>query len=754
MITPLAPSALNNPAPDRPLAVTDHDSTRSVISDLCTLLATYLEPTQVEDVRRACDFAATAHAGQQRASGEPYVEHPIAVARILAEMRMDHESIMAAILHDVIEDTPTAKDQLATQFGAEVAELVDGVSKLTQIRFSSKAEAQAENFRKMMLAMVRDIRVILVKLADRLHNMRTVNALPPAKRRRIARETLEIYVPIAHRLGMNAIRLELEDMGFAGLYPQRHRVLAEAVKKARGNRKEIVAKIQVMMEQRLAAEGLPTRVVGREKHLYSIYLKMRQKALPFSEVFDVYAFRIIVDKVDSCYRVLGAVHNLYKPVPGRFKDYIAIPKSNGYQSLHTVLFGPYGVPIEVQIRTEEMDKVAEAGIAAHWLYKAGDNSGASVQVRAREWLRGLLEMQKNAGNSMEFLENVKIDLFPDEVYVFTPRGEIMKLPRGSTAVDFAYAVHTDVGNTCVAAKIDRRLAPLRTPLGNGQTVEIITAPGARPNPAWLNFVVTGKARANVRHYLKNLKREEAIQLGRRLLDRALAANSLSVEQVSAAHLEATVKELKFTSVDDLLENIGLGNRIAALVARHLVTDKEGTVPEDDTKSGAFKKALTRYVPAWLRGGTRNHQRPLVIKGTEGMVVTFAKCCRPIPGDAIVGFVTAGRGIVIHTENCKNLAEFRNRPEKWIDVAWEGEVKGEFPVEIRLEVANQRGALATVAAAIAEMDANIDNVSMEERDGRYSTLTLLIEVQDRVHLARIIRRVRSIDLVARITRPKG
>lgn len=723
-----------------------------MISDLCTLLASYLEPSQVEGVRRACDFAAAAHAGQQRASGEPYVQHPIAVARILAEMRMDHESIMAAILHDVIEDTPTAKEHIATQFGAEVAELVDGVSKLTQIRFSSKAEAQAENFRKMMLAMVRDIRVILVKLADRVHNMRTVGALPPAKRRRIARETLEIYVPIANRLGMNAIRLELEDLGFAGLYPHRHRVLAEAVKKARGNRKEIVAKIQGMMEQRLSEEGPPARVVGREKHIYSIYRKMRQKALPFSEVFDVYAFRIVVDKVDTCYRVLGAVHNLYKPVPGKFKDYIAIPKANGYQSLHTVLFGPYGVPIEVQIRTEEMDTVAEAGIAAHWLYKTGDSSGASAQVRAREWLRGLLEMQKNAGNSLEFLENVKIDLFPDEVYVFTPKGEIMKLPRGATAVDFAYNVHTDVGNTCVAAKIDRRLAPLRSQLGNGQTVEIITAPGARPNPAWLNFVVSGKARANIRHYLKNLKREEAVQLGRRLLDRSLAASSLTFEQLAPERLAATIKELKFVSADDLLESIGLGNRVAALVARHLVADLE-TVPPD-SKSGVFKKAITRYVPAWLRGGERDAPRPLSIKGTEGMVVAYAKCCRPIPGDPIVGFVTSGRGIVIHTAHCKNLAEFRNRPEKWIDVAWEAEVQGDFPVEIRLEVANQRGALATVAAGIAEMEANIDNVSMEERDGRYSALTLLIEVHDRGHLARVIRRVRSIDIVARITRTKG
>jgi RelA/SpoT family (p)ppGpp synthetase len=741
---------LNKPDPV-PLP-TEHDNTQAAVGELCATLAAYLDEAQIADIRRACAFAAAAHRGQTRLSGEPYVQHPLAVARILAEMRMDHQSLLAAILHDVIEDTPTAKEQITREFGEEVAELVDGVSKLTQIRFSSKAEAQAENFRKMMLAMVRDIRVILVKFADRLHNMRTLAALSPAKRRRISRETLEIYVPIANRLGMNAIRLELEDLGFAGLYPTRYRVLTEAVRKSRGNRKEVVQKIQGVMEQRLQEEGLAGKVVGREKHLYSIYQKMRQKNLPFSEVFDVYAFRIIVDRVDTCYRALGAVHNLYKPVPGKFKDYIAIPKANGYQSLHTVLFGPYGVPIEVQIRTEDMDKVAEAGIAAHWLYKSGDGSSASAHARAREWLRGLLEMQKNAGNSLEFLENVKIDLFPDEVYVFTPKGEIMKLPRGATAVDFAYSVHTDIGNTCVAAKIDRRLAPLRTPLSNGQTVEIITAPGARPNPAWLGFVVTGKARANIRHYLKNLKRGEAIQLGRRLLDKALAGTPLGMDQIPAARLEAAVKELKFASLDDLLENIGLGNRMATLVARYLVTDKDA---QDKAKrAGAFKKVFTRYVPAWLRGGGRSPSRPLAIQGTEGMVVNFAKCCRPIPGDPIVGFVTAGRGIVIHVENCKNLTEYRNLPEKWIDVAWEAEVQGDFPVEIRMEVANQRGALATVAAAVAEMDANIDNVTMEERDGRYSALTLLIEVQDRRHLARIMRRVRSIDLVAKITRTRG
>src|SRR3569623_1127076 len=546
------------------------------VSHLTATLATYLPPSELKKVKEAYRVSDEKQLGQMRKSGEPYISHPIAVAEICADWKLEAQAIMAALLHDVMEDQDVKKDELIERFGAQVAALVDGLSKLDKLEFQSQVDVQAENFRKMMLAMVRDIRDILVKLADRLHNMRTVGALPPAKRRRIARETLEIYVPIAHRLGMNAIRLELEDLGFAVLYPQRHRVLAEAVRKARGNRKEIVAKIQAMMEQRLLDEGLPARVIGREKHLYSIYLKMRQKALPFSEVFDVYAFRIVVDRFDSCYRVLGAVHNLYKPVPGKFKDYIAIPKANGYQSLHTVLFGPYGVPIAVQIRTDEMDRVAEAGIAAHWLYKVGD-SGANVQVRAREWLRGRLEMQKNAGNSMEFLENVKIDLFPDEVYVFTPRGEIMKLPRGATSVDFAFAVHTDVGNTCVAAKVDRRLAPLRSPLGNGQTVEIITAPGARPNPAWLNFVVTGKARANIRHYRKILKREEAIQLGRRLRERALAANSLAFEQLPPAQLDTTVRELKFASADDLLESIGLGNRIAALVARHLITDQDGAL---------------------------------------------------------------------------------------------------------------------------------------------------------------------------------
>ncbi len=728
-----------------------------LLDDLCAALATYLGADQIDEVRRAHQFSAHAHLGQQRLSGEPYISHPLAVARILADMRLNTECIVAAILHDVIEDTPTAKEQIAEQFGAEVAELVDGVSKLTQIEFENRREAQAENFRKMLLAMVQDIRVIIIKLADRLHNMRTLTACPSEKRRRIAHETLEIYAPIANRLGMNTIRTELQELGFAEYYPARYRVLAESVRKARGNRREIVGKIKEAIEQRLAQEGLPGRVVGREKHLYSIYQKMRAKRLSFSEVFDVYAFRVIVDSVDSCYRALGMVHNLYKPVPGRFKDYIAIPKANGYQSLHTVLFGPFGVHIEVQIRSEDMEMVSEAGVAAHWLYKLGEdgpaNSGA--QKRAREWMSGLLEIQKNAGNSLEFLENVKIDLFPDEVYVFTPRGKIMALPRGATPVDFAYAVHTDIGNTCVAAKIDRRLAPLSSTLSSGQTVEIITSPGgARPNPAWLNFVVTGKARATIRNYLKNLKREESIEVGRRLLDQALLkAYSCSVGDLDPDKVRILLAEFKSPGLDHLFEEIGLGNRLAPLVVKRLMEVLTAEKARSRGRPGAIKNVITRYMPAWL-GGTRTPTRPLSIKGTEGMVVTFAKCCYPIPGDAIQGFASAGRGVVIHAESCKNIKEFRNQPEKWIDVQWEPGIQGEFPVEIRVEALNRRGVLATVAAAIAGMDVNINNVSIDEHDGRHSSIAFNIGVQNRVHLARVMRRIRTLDGVVKINRKKA
>jgi RelA/SpoT family (p)ppGpp synthetase len=701
-----------------------------LISDLCGLADNYLEPDQVREIYRAYQFGAEAHEGQRRASGEPYIQHPIQVAKILAEMRLDYQSIVAAILHDVIEDTDTAKPQIAKQFGKEVAELVDGVSKLTQISFESRAEAQAEYFRKMLMAMARDIRVILVKLADRLHNMRTLSALPMDKRRRIARETLEIYAPIAHRLGLNNIRLELEDLGFRTLHPMRYRILSAEVKKARGHRKQVVRKIETSMKRRLRQEELSARVEGREKHLYSLYRKMRGKGLSFAEVHDVYAFRITVDTADACYRALGIMHGLYKPVPGKFKDYVALPKPNGYQSLHTVLFGPYGTPMEVQIRTEDMHAVAEAGIAAHWLYKSSDSATSTAQKRARQWLKELLEMQKQSGDSIEFLENVKVDLFPKEVYVFTPAGEIMALPRGATPVDLAYTVHTDVGNTCIAAKTDGRYTPLSTPLLTGQNVEIVTAPWGRPSANWLNFVVTGKARSNIRNYLKHLRTGEAVELGQRLLTQALASESLSIEDVPAKRMETLLEECHLQNIDELLEEIGLGKRIAPLVALRLLPNRASGIEEMVGK---------------------NHKQPLYIRGSEGMVVNFGKCCHPIPGDNVIGFLSAGRGIVIHTSSCKNLVDFSDKPEKWVDVVWQPNIEGEFPVEIRVVVKDQKGVLATVAAAISELGANIENVGLENRDGANSTLTFLLAVSDRIHLAKIIRRVRGIAQVSKIAR---
>ena len=706
------------------------ENTRFLASDLCAYLDSYLEPEQVSEVYKAYLFGAEAHDGQTRLSGEPYIYHPLAVAKTMAEMRMDHKSIIAAILHDVMEDTHISKERIIAEFGEDVAELVDGVSKLTHLKFRSKAEAQAENFRKMMLAITKDLRVILVKLADRLHNMRTLGVMRPDKRRRIARETLEIYAPIAQRLGMNAIRRELEQLGFAAMYPNRCKVLQAAVSRARGNRKEVMQKIETAICGRMEEASIESRILGREKNLYSIYRKMKQKRLGFAEVSDVFAVRMIVADVDTCYRALGVAHNLYKPVPGRFKDYIAIPKANGYQSLHTVLFGPHGIPIEIQIRTEEMDRVAESGIAAHWLYKTGDRHSASAQARAREWLKGVLEIQQSAGNSIEFLENVKVELFPEEVYIFTPKGEIMELPKGSTAVDFAYAVHSDVGNTCVAVKIDRRLAPLSTHLFSGQTVEVITAPGARPNPAWLSFVVTGKARTSIRHYLKNLQHDEAASLGRRLLEKSLASYGVSLDQISAERLGVLLQEIELESLDALLVDVGLGNRMAALVARRLgCTEEEG---------------IEQSVPG----------RPLAIKGTEGMVLSFARCCYPIPGDPIVGVMSAGRGLVNHREGCRNVAEFRDKPDKWIQVEWSPEQGMEYPAAIRVQTANQRGVLASLATVISDMGSNIENVSFDERDGATTTITFTLSTQDRRHLAGMMRRIRRLPEVMKIQRARG
>ncbi len=723
---------------------------RFLIGDLCTLLETYLEPRDVADVYRAYLFSAEAHAGQSRRSGEPYIYHPIAVAHILTTMRLDARTLSAAILHDVIEDTGTSKERLIEEFGADVAGLVDGVSKITRIEFQSQEEAQAENFRKMLLAMASDIRVILIKLADRLHNMRTIGALAPARRRAIARETLDIYAPIANRLGVRQWAMDLEDLAFSALYPLRHRILAEAVRKRRANRRAIVDKVRNAIVNQLKQEGFEAEVQGREKNVYSIYKKMHTKHLPFEQVYDIYGFRVIVDKVDNCYRALGVIHNLYKPIPGRFKDYIAIPKANGYQSLHTVVFGPFGVSIEIQIRTGDMHRVAEAGVASHWLYKNGD--GDAMPAHALQWLKDLLDTQQKAGNPREFLEHLKIDLFPDEVYVFTPNGEIKKLPRGATVIDFAYDVHTDVGNHCVGAKVNHQLVPLRTVLRNGDHVEVITAEWSHPSPAWLSYVATSKARAHIRSNLKNQKQGEAVQLGERLLGRALEDLGASLAQAGSAARAALLANLRFSSWEALLAEIGLGNRLAAVVARQLIP---AAPPVAEAASGERMDAGGGPTPAAVAGTAAEGKAPaFAIRGTEGVVVSYARCCRPIPGDPVLGFLSAGRGIVVHTEDCKNVAKFRKHPEQWIDVQWAERIEGVFPVSLRVEVKNQRGVLASVAAAISELDANIDTVSFDDRDGQYTTMDFTVEVRDRVHLARMMRAIRRLETVVRVYRKKG
>ena len=702
----------------------------NTIDSLSESLTEYLESDQVNLVRRAYYYAEQAHDGQFRISGDPYVTHPLAVAGILREMHMDHQSVAAAMLHDVIEDTGLTKEAISGQFGSSVADIVDGVSKLNRIEFSTQAEAQAENFQKMALAMAKDIRVILVKLADRMHNMRTLSALKPDKQRRIARETLDIYAPIANRLGMNNMRIEFEERGFEALYPMRARRLEAAVKSIAGNRKTIVLQIESALTACLKRESLPGRVLGRKKHIFSIYKKMREKRISFREITDVFAFRIITDEVDTCYRILGAVHNLYKPVPGRFKDYIAIPKVNGYQSLHTTLFSIHAIPIEIQIRTEDMEAMANNGIAAHWLYKSEEEMPNQSHIRARQWVQGLLEMQKQAGDSQEFVEHVKTDLFPDEIYVFTPKGAILELPAGSTAVDFAYAVHTDVGNSCVACRINRRLAPLSQVLQSGQTIEII-ASGAYPNPAWLNFVVTGKARSNIRHYLKNQRRSEAITLGRRLLNKTLAGFGYNLSNIPKNKVGGLLEETDFDVLDDLLEDIGLGNRMAYIVARRLLPDDGKNLQESTEKDAA-----------------------LAIHGAEGMVMSFAKCCHPIPGDHIVGYISSGKGMVVHLESCNNVAEVLNDPKKHLALRWDPVVEGEFPVELRVEIEHQRGLIATLANVITSSEANIDKISTADRDAQFSIVNLTINVRNRIHLASVMKKVRVIKSVIKVSRTKN
>ncbi|MCA6062445.1 bifunctional GTP diphosphokinase/guanosine-3',5'-bis pyrophosphate 3'-pyrophosphohydrolase [Thalassolituus marinus] len=701
------------------------------IDALSERLSQYLTSPQIQQVCRAYYYAEQAHEGQRRRSGEPYIIHPLAVANILADMHLDHQSLMAAMLHDVIEDTGVPKTALAVQFGDIVTELVDGVSKLTHIHFESKEEQQAENFQKMAMAMARDIRVILVKLADRLHNLRTLGVMRPDKRRRIARETLDIYAPIANRLGLNSLRVEMEDLCFEAMYPMRSEMIRKAVKTARGNRSEVVNNIASAIRNRLNEVGISGRVVGREKHLFSIYSKMRDQRKSLADIMDVYGFRIICDSVDSCYRILGAMHSLYKPVPGRFKDYIAIPKTNGYQSLHTTLIGIGGVPIEIQIRTEEMEAMANHGIAAHWLYKSESDQASGTQ-RARQWVQNLLELQKSAGSPIEFVEHVKVDLFPDEIYVFTPKGKIMELPAGSTAIDFAYAVHTDVGNHCIACRINRQLAPLSAKLQNGQTVQIVTAPGAQPNPAWLNFVVTGKARSNIRNYLKSQRRSESVSLGERLLNKALDALGKSVSDIDDQHMQLVLKETGMETFDDLLEEIGAGNRMAPLLARRLLVANK----ESDVDLHAMD------------------QSPLAIKGTEGLVVSFAKCCSPIPGDPIIGHASSGRGLVIHTENCKNVEEFRDNPEKCVILSWDKDIDSEFTVDLKVYLENRRSIVAELASAITQAEATIEKISVEDRDARLSVTHLSVSVNGRKHLARAIRRLRNIRGVNKIVRTRN
>jgi guanosine-3',5'-bis(diphosphate) 3'-pyrophosphohydrolase len=691
----------------------------------------YLKPEDISQLQSAYQFSEQAHEGQFRKSGEPYISHPLAVANILAQWHLDPQALTAALLHDVMEDTSVTKTEISRNFGRPVAELVDGVSKLDKIEFESHAEAQAENFRKMLLAMARDVRVILIKLADRLHNMRTLEAVSPEQRRRIARETLEIYAPIANRLGLNSIYQELEDLALKHLYPDRYRVLAKAVKAAGGNRREVVGKVLDAIKKKLKNAGVEALAQGREKHLHSIYRKMREKHLTFAQVQDVYGFRIIVNDVPACYVALGALHSLYKPIPGKFKDYIAIPKANGYQSLHTMLFGPFGTPIEVQIRTREMHKIAEAGVASHWLYKDTDTSLSDLQKKTHQWLQSLLEMQSQSGDSVEFLEHLKVDLFPDEVYVFTPKGRILSLPRGATAVDFAYAVHTDIGNRCVAAKINQELMPLRTELKNGDRVEIITAAHAKPNPMWLNFVATGKARSRIRHFLKTMHFHESAKLGERLLNQALTALGVSPAEITEAQWDKFARDSGAKSRQEVLADIGLGKRLSAVVARRLLSRGEPG-PNDAPARGS-----------------------VIIHGSEGMAVQFAQCCRPIPGDPIIGIISKGQGMVIHTHDCSVAAKARHDPDRVLDVAWDPETRKPFEVNIKLVAANQRGVLAKVAAEIAEAGSNIQNVAVDPEDGSsYTNMFFTLQVSNRLHLARIMRALRRIPEVVRIARVKG
>jgi GTP diphosphokinase / guanosine-3',5'-bis(diphosphate) 3'-diphosphatase len=719
--------------------VTSEPAPPAVVSfaQLTEKLKRYLPSGDIQRVKEAFKVSDAAHLGQFRKSGEPYITHPIAVAELLADWKLDAAAIQAALLHDVLEDSGTSKQELTEKFGPTVAELVDGVSKLDRLRFDSTEEQQAESFRKMLLAMARDVRVILIKLADRLHNVRTLGSMAPDKQRRIARETLEIYAPIAHRLGLNALYREMQDQAFARLHPLRFRTLDKAVRSARGNRREVLGKMMESVRKALAQAKLKTEIFGREKTLYGIYKKMEEKHLSFSEVLDVYGFRIVVNSRADCYLALGALHALYKPVPGRFKDYIAIPKVNGYQSLHTTLIGPYGTPVEFQIRTQEMNHVAESGVAAHWMYKEDATSLSELQSRTHAWLQSLLEIQNQTGDSTELMENIKVDLFPDKVYVFTPRGKIVSLPRGATPVDFAYNIHTDVGNKCVAARINNEIQPLRTELRNGDVIEVVTGPVARPNPGWLSFVRTGRARAEIRHFLRTMKREESIELGERLLAQASQQLDLPVGDVtSLAGWDAVIKAAQARDKEEILADIGLGRRLAAVVARQLL------LPAYNAEGGERARMAAQSAP-------------VVIRGTEGMALQMANCCCPIPGDTIIGHMRRDQGLAVHQADCSNAQRARKAdPERWLDLQWAEEMTGNFSLNLDVHGLNQRGVLGRVAAGFAEADCNILNVHVDDDGSEIALIHFKVQVRDRQHLARVIRTLRRIKQVSKVIRARS
>jgi guanosine-3',5'-bis(diphosphate) 3'-pyrophosphohydrolase len=705
------------------------------IAEFTRHLGHYLPPLDVALVERAFAFSEHAHQGQFRKSGEPYITHPLAVASILSQWRLDAQGLAAALLHDVMEDTSVTKSEIEHSFGKPVADMVDGVSKLDQIEFQSREDLQAESFRKMLLAMAQDVRVILIKLADRLHNMRTLDAMASAHRERIARETLDIYAPIANRLGLNALYQELQELSFKHLHPMRYRVMSRAIKAARGNRREVMNRIMQSIRDGLKADGIAASVTGREKTAYSVYKKMREKHYTFAQVFDIYGVRVLVKDTTACYEALGVLHRLYKPIPGKFKDYIAIPKGNGYQSLHTTLFGPFGTPLEAQIRTHDMHRIAEAGVAAHWLYKAGGQLDlAEAQQQTHLWLQSLLEIQSESRDSKEFLEHVKGDLFPDEIYVFTPKGKIMALPRGATAVDFAYAVHTDIGHHCTAARINYELMPLRTELKSGDQVEIITAPSARPNPSWLNFVATGKARSRIRHFLKSLQQKESAALGERMLDQALASLKASARSITTERWDALMREYGAKSRLEILADIGLGKRLSFVVAQALI--RVSARVAEDAASGQTRPGA------------------LQLRGVEGVAIQYSKCCRPIPGDAIVGQFRRGQGLLVHTRDCQTLRKGRIETDQIVDVEWAPQVDGVFEAGVRLLVDDRRGLLARLATEIADAGANIEYLSMERPDGdRVVNMFFSVQVRDRRHLAHVMRALRRIPEVRRIHRAR-